>query len=193
MALMDKQLTVPMPAIVATILSILLGGAQAVLIGHIIYIPEQWREMGIVLVAFFAAEGIDPIVGGNAYAALKLPPWLTHLIAAILAALLTLSTSTSLPHLAATIAAGVVTVLAGMGFQPLTSAEAGTEPVVEPVVLPAAAPEPEPAPEPAVPLVSAPITVVTPTSEPPPVPEAQVTTTVPATQEQQAADRGVIS
>ena len=157
MSVMNKSVSVPLPAIVATILSILLGGAQAVLTGHIITIPEQWREMGIVLIAFFAAEGIDPIVGGNAYAALKLPAWLTHLIAAILAALMTIATSASLPHLAAAIAAGVVTVASGMGFQPLSAAEhqaveSEPEPEPEPVVvapvvpavLPIAAPDPHP-------------------------------------------------
>jgi len=144
MNLSQKQLTIPMPALVGGILSILLGGAQAVLMGHVVSIPEQWREMGLVLIVFMAAEGIDPIVGGGAYAALKLPPWVAHLIAALLAALMTLSTSTSLPHTAAAIAAGVVTVLAGMGFQPLTAAEApaeswGKEP--DPTKPPAPSPE----------------------------------------------------
>jgi hypothetical protein len=136
---MSKQVTIPMPAMVATVLSILLGGAQAVLTGHIIAIPTQWREMGIVLIAFCAAEGIDPIVGGNAYAALKLPPWVAHLIAAALAGLVTLSTSMSLPHLAAAIVVGVVTVAAGMGFQPMTAVEhqAAVEPapVAQPVTV----------------------------------------------------------
>jgi uncharacterized membrane protein len=160
---MSKQLTIGLPTVVATVLSLLAGAFQVFLVSNLFAVPPAWREMGIVVLVFFAGIGINPLVGHSFYAALKLKPGIANLIAALLAAATTATTTLTLPPLTQAIILGVLTVAAGLGFQPVSPVMGGigtptTPPPPPPkpvaVLVPAArvAPvPPPPAPEPAPP------------------------------------------
>lgn len=141
--LMAKQVTIGLPHVVALILGLLAGGLQALIVGGILPLPESWKELAVVLLVFLAGIGINPLVGHNFYAALKLPPGVANAISAILAAAATaVTTIQGLPHTGQAIILGVLTLAATLGFQPVSPVSG------EPVAPPLPEPRPEPAPEP---------------------------------------------
>lgn len=107
--------TVPIPAIVVVILSLIAGGLQVVnqivLKGH----PTAQGAIAVFLI-FVVALGIKPATGTAFHDLLKLPAWAYTLITAFIAELTGVLQIVGLSVAAHTIIATVLTVLAALGF-----------------------------------------------------------------------------
>lgn len=129
---MSKSVTIGMPVIVGTILS-LLGGGIVVAAQVIPGVSTQVQSGVTVGMVFFLGIGITPLVGHQFYAALQLPPWAANLASAVMAAVTLASTTIHMPGLAHKIVAAFLAVATGLGFEPATPNV--PQPVIDPVAV----------------------------------------------------------
>jgi hypothetical protein len=115
------SVTVGLPTIAVVILGLLLGVAQ-VLNELVLEASSEWHAYIAIILVFFAAIGISPLVGSAFRAALHLPLWASNILSALMAAAVLALSTVHMSNLAHAIVAAVLTVFAALGFAPASVA-----------------------------------------------------------------------
>ena len=96
----------------------LLAGALEVCNEVVLELDPAWHSYLAVALVVLAGVGVSPVTGPAFRAALHLPPWLSYIISAGMAAGVLAFGVTPMSGVAHAVLAGVLTVLAALGFAP---------------------------------------------------------------------------
>lgn len=112
---MAAEVTLPIPHIVAVILSCAAGAAQ-VINQTLLTVPAAWHAyigLGLAVAAYL---GIKPLVGDQFRQALPVPAWVSQAITALVGVATIVAGQVAVPAPIGTALAAAVTVLLGLGF-----------------------------------------------------------------------------